>query len=362
MKQIYKNIIKFIVFMSIVFALLIILGRVFVPKWTEGEKQGQIYTILGFYEIPDDSIDVLFMGDSSIYKSVSPMQIYEKSGITSYNYSVSSARLYMMYYHLQEVLKTQKPKVVFIDTLTFFYDSKEIEPERRKSFDYLKLSGVKVKMIHDKVFESDFIDIVSYYLPILRYHGRWNELRSKDFIELTRDHYSVTKGYLISDDYKPNVNGYDYMNPDNRNVVMQDYVKEYFYKIIDLCKENNIDVVFLGIPDRRAWNYESSVLMQQLADETNTKFLDLNDKDKYPVDWNTDSEDGGMHFNISGAMKITDYVNDYLIDNYDLPDHRNDSKYDMWNEDLKIYNQRRDKMLKELDRNIQNYDKNIINK
>ena len=344
MKQVYKNILKFVIFMSIVFFLIIKLGTLFTPKWSYDDTQGQIHTIKGFYALPKNSIDVLFMGDSSIYKSVSPMQIYESTHIKSYNYSVSSARLYMMYYQLLDILEYQHPKVVFIDTLTFFYDTKESESERRKSFDYLRFSKYKQQMIHDEVFESNFDDIVSYYFPLLRYHSRWNEIRPKDIKDLFREYYSINKGFVMTSASKENKNGYKYMEPDNRNVKMQDYVKKYFYKIIDLCKEENIDIVFLGIPDTRAWNYESSVLMNKLATETGTKFLDLNDKEKYPVDWSIDSEDGGMHFNILGAQKITNYVTDYIKENYNI-----ESKEDkQWNQDLEKYNKRKDKTIKEL--------------
>ncbi len=361
MKQTYKNILKFTIFMFIVFGLIIKLGELFTPKWTNGENQGQIYTIKGFYEMPKNSIDILFMGDSSIYKSVSPMQIYENLGIKSYNYSVSSARLYMMYYQLQDVLKYQKPKVLFVDTLTFFYDTKEIESERRKSFDYLKFSSIKEKMIHDDVFESSFDDKVSYYFPLLRYHSRWNEIRPKDIADLTKSHYSINKGFVMTSGVQPNTSGYDYMIPNNRKVEMQDYVKKYFYQIVDLCKEENIDLVFLGIPDKRAWNYESSVLMNELAKETNTKFFDLNDKDKYPVDWNIDSEDGGMHFNISGAIKITDYVSKYIDDNYNFSNCRKEKECENYEKDLKVYNKRKRDALRQLNRNIEEYDKTITN-
>ena len=352
MKKVYKNILKFVIFMSIVFSLLVVLGKLFTPKWISGDNQGQIYTIKGFYEMPKNTIDVLFMGDSSIYKSVSPMQIYESIGVSSYNYSVSSARLYMMYYQLQEILKYQTPKVIFVDTLTFFYETKEEETERRKSFDYLKFGTAKINMINDDVFESNFDDIVSYYFPLLRYHSRWNEIRIKDIKDLTRSHYSINKGFVMSSGVKENKSGYDYMKPNDRKVSMQKYVKKYFYNIIDLCKEKNIDLVFLGIPDNRAWNYESSVLMNELAKETDTKFLDLNDGKKYPVDWKTDSEDGGMHFNILGAQKITNYVTEYIKENYKLEDIRNNPKYSRWKKDLKIYNKRKRDTIIELEKNM----------
>ena len=199
-------------------------------------------------------------------------------------------------------------------------------------------------MIHDEVFESDFDDIVSYYFPLLRYHSRWSEIRPKDIKDLNKKYWSINKGFVMTSVSVPNKTGYDYMNPNNRDVKMQDYVKKYFYKVVDLCKEKGIDLVFIGIPDKRAWNYESSVLMQKLANETGTKFLDLNDKEKYPVDWNIDSEDGGMHFNILGAQKITEYVTNYIKENYSLESYDDE----VWNKDLIKYNERKEETIDQL--------------
>ena len=51
-----------------------------------------------------------------------------------------------------------------------------------------------------------------------------------------------------------------------------------------------------------------------------------------------------MHFNILGAQKITNYVTDYIKENYNI-----ESKEDkQWNQDLEKYNKRKDKTIKEL--------------
>ena len=116
--------IRLVIFFTIMFVLIIALGKIFTPKWRNGTSSlidGQDYTINGYYELPKNSIDVLFLGDSSIYKGVSPMEIYDKTGIASYNYSVSSARIYLLYYILQDAYKYQKPSVIMIDPLTLFY-------------------------------------------------------------------------------------------------------------------------------------------------------------------------------------------------------------------------------------------------
>ena len=57
--------IRLVVFFTIMFALIIVLGKVFTPKWKNGtlsKMDGQDYTINGYYELPKNSIDVLKQG------------------------------------------------------------------------------------------------------------------------------------------------------------------------------------------------------------------------------------------------------------------------------------------------------------
>ena len=49
------------------------------------------------------------------------------------------------------------------------------------------------------------------------------------------------------------------------------------------------------------------------------------------IDLQTDFRDAD-HLNYLGAKKATDYMIDYLKDNYQLADHRGDQKYRLWEE------------------------------
>lgn len=348
--------IRLVIFFTIMFALIIVLGKVFTPKWKNGtlsEMDGQDYTINGYYELPKNSIDVLFLGDSSIFKGVSPIEIYEQTGITSYNYSVSSARIYLLYYILEDAYKYQKPKVIMIDPLTLFYTEKEVEGERRKSFDYMKFGKTKYEMINDDFFEFDFKEKLSYYFPLFRYHSRWNEINMSNVKKTFGSYHSITKGYIMSTKINPRYTGFNYMNPSNKKVVMKDYTKKYLDMFVKFCKDNDIDLVFLGIPDTRAWGYEQNEELKKLVNEYNVKYLDLNN-DSYGLDFTTDTEDKGIHLNLKGAIKVTNEVTKYLRNNYNFKDHRNDSEYQKWNEDLIKYNKLKETRLKELDYKIEN--------
>ena len=55
------------------------------------------------------------------------------------------------------------------------------------------------------------------------------------------------------------------------------------------------------------------------------------------IDWKQDSYDRGDHLNISGARKVTAYMEQYLSDNYDLPDRRNDDGWREWDDLAREY-------------------------
>lgn len=356
--------IRLVIFLTIMFILIVLLGKIYTPKWKNGaasKTDGQDYTINGYYKLDKNSIDVLFLGDSSLYKSISPMEIYKDTGIASYNYSVSSARIYLLYYILKDAYQYQKPKVIMIDPLTLFYVTREDEPVRRKSFDYMKFSKVKYEMINDKFFDFDFKEKLSLYFPLFRYHSRWSETGPNSIKRTFGDYNSITKGYIMSTIIYPSYKGFDYMKPKNNKVVMTDYTREYLDKFVSFCKENDIEIVFLGVPDTRVWGYNQNEKLKELVKEYDVKYLDLNN-DSYGIDFTTDTEDAGMHFNLNGALKITKEVTKYLKENYNFKDHRNDKEYESWNKDLVKYEKIKEKKLSELKEKIENKDYDVKKK
>ena len=80
--------------------------------------------------------------------------------------------------------------------------------------------------------------------------------------------------------------------------------------------------------------------MQQYADEKGIAYLDLNEKvEELGLNWTGDTQDKGDHLNVYGAEKVTSYLGNYLEENYELEDHRNDPTYEAWNQLAEQYKQ-----------------------
>lgn len=350
-----KNLMKLCIFLIIVFVLLIILGKLLTPRDKVNNGEGILYTMKGFYEIEDNTIDAMFIGSSSVYRTVSPMILWEKYGITSYDYGIPSARIFMNYYFIKDVMRSQTPKVIFADVTTAYYPLREDEPARRKSFDYMEFSNVKFEMINDDIFDYDldFIDKVSLVFPVLRYKER----RTRPNIYYFTDNYhSISKGYIYDDRHRPNKKNFNYMKNKTKKLKMTPDNEEYMIKAINYCKENNIDLVLTAYPNAVSWSKNASESMKEFADEHGVKFLELNTQ-LSGLDWNNDTGDEGVHTNLIGAYKTTMYVGKFLEDNYNFKSHRNDPKYSIWNDDLKVYKKIEEKVIKKIEHKIKN---NII--
>ena len=57
------------------------------------------------------------------------------------------------------------------------------------------------------------------------------------------------------------------------------------------------------------------------------------------MNWTEDTQDKGDHLNVYGAEKVTSYLGNYLEENYELEDHRNDPTYEAWNQLAEQYKQ-----------------------
>lgn len=329
-KKIFLKIIIFILIFSLIWGILTI---ILVPKWK------MTYMLKGFYKEPKNSIDVLFMGSSNMYKGVSPVKLWDEYGITSYNYSAQSQRMWVAYYMLQESLKYQKPKVLVLDVDSVFRESKNNENQTRKVFDNLKLSKNKIEMINDPVFEFSLETKLTYIFPLLRYHSRWNDLKKVDFTGKSESEKFIFKGMNLLVDEKPYKEGNAYMNSNKHNKKKIGPTNDkYLTKIIETCKENNIELILVEIPSGVSWSQNLSDKVNKFAVEHNTEFIDINQHtDEMGFDWNKDTSDAGEHLNVYGAEKVTSFLGKILKSKYDLPDRRLEEEYKSWNEVSKKY-------------------------
>lgn len=288
-----KEILKTGIFIIIFVLILLGLTKIFVPA----SKHSTI--IKELYDEPENTLDVIFVGESSVYKGVSPMKIWEKYKITSYDYAASGAKLYNNYYSIKEALKYQKPKVIVLNTDQLFHDEPFKEGYKRLLYDATRLNINKLEAISDPVQGNTRGEQISFVFPILRYHSRWSELGEEDFIKEKGKYEYIFKGQWVVKGIK----AYDGKKLDKFQNLNEDEVK-YFEKIARYCKDNNVELLAVEFPSIQTWNNDKKEKVKQIAKNNDVKFIDLHDVlNEIGFDWTRDTEDGGNHLNYRRSRK-----------------------------------------------------------
>lgn len=314
-------------------------SRIFIPKWLTKADNRASYIIKGFYKEPKNTIDILFTGNSDVYRGVSPMEIYDKTGMPSYNFVSPGQRIWVGYAMLEEALKYQNPKVVFFNVDEVYYTSDGIG-NTHKVYDNMKFGLAKIKGVFDSNYKNE--GRLAHFLPIFTYHDRYKELTIEDFKYAFADYTDYLKGMDLVADTKPYIDESNYMQHSDGIADIPEKNIVYLNKMKELCEENDIEFVLLELPSPDSWNYEKHNSIEKYAKKNDLRFLDLNVID-IDIDWEKDTSDGGDHLNIFGAMKVSDYLSYYLKSNFQLENRKENEDYSHWNEHLKKYQEFKEK-------------------
>lgn len=333
-------ILKIVIFTLIMLLLLQSTSVLLTPKWITNSDSYQTNTMKGYYDLPDNTLDALYLGSSDVYRGVSPMEIWNQYGITGYDFAFTGARMWTNYYTLREALRSQSPKVVFMEMESTFSNGLSKEVNTRKTYDYMEWSQVKWDALNDPILNNSSFDILSFIFPVLRYHDRISQLTPDDFTAPFMNYHNSQKGFAITG--KVNVPDEDkitsYMKKTDDAPQIENRVLKYFEQIVNLCKENNIQLVLFCVPSIENWSYARHNSTAALAKDYGVDFIDMNMyASDIGIDWHKDTCDKGTHLNITGAQKVSKYFGNIISKDYSLPDHRNDDSYYTWNNDYQDY-------------------------
>ena len=327
----------------LIIAILASLQALVIPKYItnpEGSLTGEYYADKGGH-------DVIFVGDCEVYESFVPSVMWEKHGITSYIRGSAQQLAWHSYYILEETFKYETPKVVVFNVLALKYGEPQSEAYNRMTLDTMKWSKSKIDAI--KASMTDEESFIDYLFPLLRYHSRITQLEDNDFKYWFSDVPDVSdNGYLIQTGIVP----MEEEGEEGRELL--DYTlpatsMEYLEKMRVLCEENGSELVLIKAPTN-SWGYwwydewEEQILeYAQSKDLTYYNFIPL--CQEIGIDWSTDTYDAGMHLNVYGAEKMSDYFGKILIENHGIKSQKENSAVAVkWDEYLRIYSERKKSM------------------
>ncbi len=313
------NIIKTLLFAVMVFFAILGVNRILEPKWLEFQLHNRYTAFEGFYSMEKDSVDVLLLGSSQVFYTISPNELYEKYGIRSYNLGSPGQNLVDSRYILEEAIKTQKVDTVVFESLYLIRDIVNIwhEGAHRKAIEPMRFSLTKVRAINEVHRATPVLEPKSFYFRDLYFHSRWSELTMEDFISPYLMGHTQTKGHLP---IRMEGAGREYTPLEGETEVSLQatgIVEKNFNELVDICRKNDINLVMFRVPNEQ-WTLEQHSLIKQIAEKNDVPFYDFNEKELYErlenFDNRIDVVDDNGHTNIAGSNKLTDLLGKILVE------------------------------------------------
>lgn len=286
-----------------------------------------------FYEMPENSIDVIAVGSSHAYCTMNPLEIWNNNNITSFVLATQQQPLNASYYYVKEAFKTQSPKVVIVEGFMGYVDYEyPKDGVAYDAIDPLRPSLNKLALIRE-IVPSDQRE--NYYFNVLKYHSRWREVKKPDYNPAYRLKADSYKGFVLLTDNKP----FEKSEIDYEKVNQLDIPAvplEALNALKELITENGAEMILLIAPFDHIDENIASVMKaeREWAQENDVDLIDINVLyDDIGIDGKTDFYDS-EHLNAYGANKVSRYLGDYLKENYSIEPNTN-ADSEKWNNDYK---------------------------
>ena len=321
---------------------LIVGGAYFIQEITRLKKTGNSGDILykSYFEDPSQ-YDVLFLGTSHLMYGISPLEIWNEYGITSYNWGSPTCSIPTIYWKMINILDYQTPELVVVDCFRATWEQKTYSEARiHEALDAFPLSYHKYMAVKDlmdgQIRKEDGLEYskqeqINVLMPLSAYHTRWDSLDERDFHGKDMD----TKGSELFTDVDIPI---EISNTSAKTEItenMQGVV--YLKKIIEECQSRDIPILltYLPYPTSEQWKMEANMI-DDIASEYGVDYLDFTKLDV--VNYNTDFSDSESHMNVSGEEKVSKYMGRYIVENFEVDTRTSDEKISAdWNDKYDEY-------------------------
>lgn len=278
----------------------------------------------GFYAEQKNSLDFVFVGSSQMFTSVVPAVLWEEYGITSYDFGANEQPLYLSYYYIKEALKYQDPKAIVLEVSYCNHGEYTHEGVHHINLDDLRMGPVKLEAIFDIIPAGERWP---YIFELAKYHDTWADIDKESVEYITAEKHNPYKGYTPSLDGFPDGGVF---NEEIAEVTEKSELPElavtYLEKIIALCEEEEVDLVFLKTPNDHIQNQPDYNAVADIAAEHDIPYLDLNREMK-----------GQLHNHVFHAETITKRIGEWLTSLYEVEDKRENPEFAQWHEDADYY-------------------------
>ena len=381
----------------LLFALLFVfLSGAFIPRTGTTEDGMESRISKAYRGEPRDSIDTVFIGNSDIYRAISPVDLFQQTGITSAIAGRPNKQLSEVPGDIRDILRYQNPKTIVLETDCMFSgtnpgfkkgispleaeaakvdvagqapskaraaDVADQAPSKAKAADVAGQAPSKTKATdvagqappkakasaHQNIFDkckallqegdSAFLAALNYKFPLVKYHDNWKHLKLTAFLQPRGKYHFSNKGMAYANTVKAYPFGNEYMQlSGGKHAMLSEEKLDQFQKIYDLCDRNGVRLVLLTVPSANTWNKGKSDTVKQLAKKYDLTYYDYNRQLPAGFDWTTDSKDGGNHLNYAGASAVTKDLAKKLTDDLTMsPTSLTKEQKQQWKKDYEHF-------------------------
>lgn len=378
-----RKLMRAICFCLLFVTLFVFLSGAFIPHTGTTEDGMESRISKAYRGEPRDSIDTVFIGNSDIYRAISPVDLFHQTGITSAIAGRPNKQLSEVPGDIRDILRYQNPKTIVLETDCMFSGT---NPGFKKGISPLEAEAAKVDVAgqapskatdadvagqapsketnadvagqapskatnapQQNIFakckallqegDSAFLAALNYKFPLVKYHDNWKHLKLTTFLQPRGKYHFSNKGMAYANTVKAYPFGNEYMQlSGGKHAMLSEEKLDQFQKIYDLCDRNGIRLVLLTVPSANTWNKGKSDTVKQLAKKYDLTYYDYNRQLPAGFDWATDSKDGGNHLNYAGASAVTKDLAKKLTDDLTMnPTSLTKEQKQQWKKDYEHF-------------------------
>ena len=328
-----------VILRTLVFVIVLAVAVIHVSGYFGIEETRNYSNWYGLSREKKGSMDAVFIGASNVSAFWQPLFGWADHGIAVWSLSIPGLTPAAFKHMIIEARKTQPDALYIVSLSTFKSDVLHLDVVHlHRALDYMPFSLNKVEMTHELVGRSAYrgLDALEYYLPVIRFHSRWDDLTSGIFGEgniafkmsnqtgaFGKKARSIEKKLVLDNDSREPI-------PDEVNVV--------FEELLDYFDEQHVNALFVKSP--QVVNTKGQAHMNAMEDILEARgypCLDLLE-DIYDIGIDTRMDFfNSKHTNIHGAMKFCKAVGDYLVEHYHFDDKRGLPGWEGWDNACEAY-------------------------
>lgn len=301
-----KMLLKGILLICIVFTIHLALDSFFNSARIKDQKRSA--TISQFLKMPKNSIDVLFLGSSHSYCSLNPQLFKEQLSLEAFNLGSGTQSFANSYYILKEALKSQNPQIVIQDIYSSSYQVALSELNAGvKNFPEFDLKETELyqsfSCSEKMLYGISYLNLEQTLYFMLSSQNPKSETKNIRGFEPSSKKLSAKEVEIIT--------AYQQKALELNKTFEQNL--DYLDKIIKLCAENNIKLIFITSPMiiREANSSSIQAFFKTFFKERERTYFDFSVNQLIAFDPEKDFRDES-HVNDNGAAKISLFLTDFL--------------------------------------------------